>query len=138
MTTSEQIDAKKTQLVIAADPMEIMAGSVDADEQLHKLSHNLKVLVNLIYLASTEATRLKQAYYKGRFEMMKTTTAEYLKEIGVVLSQKDQYVKAALHQERADWENIEHRKHYFQNTYTTYVEWINVYKKTRLKSPELQ
>ncbi|KKN30674.1 hypothetical protein LCGC14_0831830 [marine sediment metagenome] len=138
MTVTEQIDAKRTELILVANPMDVMAGSIDIDAELHKLSHNLKILVNLIYLSGSESTMLKQIYYRGRFDMMRSVTKEELKDLGVVPSQKDQFVKTALHQERADWENMEHQRKYFDNTYTTYVERINVYKKTRLKTNELQ
>lgn len=127
----QDIEDKKKRLVQVADPQEVFKGSIEIDEQLHKLAKNLKILADLEYTAGVEKVRLEQIHNKKTMEMAKELTADKLEEIGVVKSNKFKFIAAALHQEESDVENMKLKHKYFRDIRETYIEWVNVYKKTR-------
>lgn len=127
----QDIDSKKKNLVPVADPQEVFKGSVEIDEQLHKLAKNLKILAELEYLAGTEMVRLEQIYNRKTMEMARELNSEKLEEIGVVKSNKFKFINASLHQEESDVESMRLKYKYFKDIRNTYVEWCNIYKKTR-------
>ena len=127
----KQIESKKRLLVQVADPTEVFKGSVEIDAELHKLSKNLKILAELEYLAGSEKVRLEQVYNKKTMELAKELSVDKLNDIGVVRSNKFKYIASVLNQERADVDTMALKYKYFRDIRDTYIEWINVFKKTR-------
>jgi len=131
LTAIAEIESKKKNLVPIADPQEVFKGSIEIDEQLHRLAKNLKLLAELEYLAGQEMVRLEQIYNRKTMELARELTTDKLEEIGIVKSNKFKYINASLHQEEADVENMRLKYKYFKDIRNTYVEWCNIYKKTR-------
>lgn len=127
----EDIESRKKNLVMVADPQEVFKGSIEIDEQLHRLAKNLKILAELEYLAGTESVRLEQIVNQKTLENAQYWTKDKLEEIGIVRSDKFKYIKTILHQEYTDLESMRLKYKYFRDIRDTYIEWINVYKKTR-------
>lgn len=122
---------ERTSLYEIADPTEIEAGTTDVDAELYKLAYNIKALVELKRTAGSEAVRLEAEYNRLTREKVKELTAESLKKISVTKSDKFKYIGLLLIDEKRELEEMKNTARYFGDLYKTYVEWINVYKKTR-------
>ena len=127
----KQIESKRRQLVQVEDPTEIFKGMVEIDHEMHKLAKNLKILAELEYLAGNEKVRLEQVYNRKTMEMARQLNESELKKLGVVKSNKFKYISSALNQERADVDVMALKYKYFRDIRDTYIEWVNIYKKTR-------
>ena len=125
----------ESKLVQIADPEHVLAGTVDADEELHKLGKNLIVLVELIAISGKEVSRLDYELATETAILAKRYDDEYLSQMSVVKSNKFSLIKMVLARERKDLEDMKVDYRRFRDLYESYVHLGNVYKKTREIKP---
>lgn len=126
-----ELEAGQKRLVPVRDPITIQPASIDIDQELFKLAKNCKTLVSLECIAGIEAVRLEKEYNKSTYDQALEWNEMRLEEVGVVKSNKFKFIKTILGDQYALLEEMRLKHKYFRDMRETYVEWINVYKKTR-------
>jgi hypothetical protein len=125
------IDRYEKKLPVIADSLDVLSGSVEIDVELHKLGTALRVLTRLIYVSGKEEARLKNDYYKKKYELAIGLNKEKLDELGIVKSNKFEFIKSSLYNEMKLHDEMSAMRRRFENTFNTYQELIMIYKKTR-------
>ena len=120
----------KDELIIVKDPTSIAPGSIDIDEQLYKLAHNLRALAHLKFTAGTVVAQAEYQIASKSAAMAINITDDEMQ--GVVKSDKFKLIKYRLAELYRDAELARIKYRYLCDMWSTYHEWINIYKKSRV------
>lgn len=121
----------EAKLVPVRRLMDLPPAGDEIDSELHKLGYNIKIFSKLALISGQEVIKLESEYKRMTLEHANSLVGENLSKVGLVRSNKFKYIQMLLHREEEQMEMMRAKYKYFRQMYDTYVEWINILKKTR-------
>lgn len=121
----------KMKLYEIEDPTKIDPASIQCDEVLNKIQHNLGVLTEMIQQVGQLVIELEHMVNNNLLLEMNKLTEEQLKKLAVPKSDKMRYARLLIADDIKNLDEAKNKRRWYENQLKVYYEFINILKKIR-------